>query len=724
MADTNNDETIIEEARDAFEECEEAETENRKNAVDDLNFGRMGRQWDESDERQRAQDGRPTLVVNRLPTFIRQIVNDARLNKPAIKVHPVDDNSDPEVAEILNGILRNIEVQSKADVAYDTAIDSAVSGGFGYFRIDIEYAHDDTFEQDIRINRIANPLTVYADPRSTAADSSDWNLAFVTEMMKAKEFEKAYPDAEPVDWETMNNDEQSRQWFQDNSVRLAEYWTRDEVVKTLLKLSSGEFLYEDDFAANAEFFAQAGVTVEADRKVPSHRVKQCLITGAEVLERTEWVGRYIPIIPVYGDEVCIEGKRYFQSLIHFAKDAQRIFNYWRSASTELVALAPRAPYIGKEGSFDEDPRWATANTQSHAYLEYSGDIPPQRQPFAGIPAGAIQEAMNASDDMKSVMGLYDASLGARSNETSGVAIKARQREGDISTFHFQDNMTRAIRHAGVVCLDLIPHVYSEPRVMRIMGEDEKPQSIPVNQPIPQMQDGQPQIDQEGNPVTKIYDLTVGKYDVTVKAGPSFTTRREEAANQMIEMVRAFPQAAPIMGDILADSLDWPRADEIAKRLQTLLPQHLQGGEDGPDPQVLAMQQQMQEGLKAYQAMGQELEALKADKSIDAQKVQIDAMKAQAEQVKVQIEQYRAETERYAAEAEAAKDQAEAKQREMETLAAMNTPQEPAPAHPPNPPLEPVQVHVHGEPMKARQVEVVRDEFGNMVGAEMTETEVH
>jgi len=257
-----------------------------------------------------------------------------------------------------------------------------------------------------------------------------------------------------------------------------------------------------------------------------------------------------------------------------------------------------------------------------------------------------------------------------------------------------------------------------------MGEDEKPQSIPVNQPIPQMQDGQPQIDQEGNPVTKIYDLTVGKYDVTVKAGPSFTTRREEAANQMIEMVRAFPQAAPIMGDILADSLDWPRADEIAKRLQTLLPQHLQGGEDGPDPQVLAMQQQMQEGLKAYQAMGQELEALKADKSIDAQKVQIDAMKAQAEQVKVQIEQYRAETERYAAEAEAAKDQAEAKQREMETLAAMNTPQEPAPAHPPSPPLEPVQVHVHGEPMKARQVEVVRDEFGNMVGAEMTETEVH
>jgi len=365
-----------------------------------------------------------------------------------------------------------------------------------------------------------------------------------------------------------------------------------------------------------------------------------------------------------------------------------------------VALAPKAPFIGPEGAFDDDPRWATANTQSHAYLEYSGQIPPQRQPFAGVPAGALQEALNASDDMKNTMGLYDASLGARSNETSGVAIKARQREGDISTFHFQDNMTRAIRHGGLIVLDLIPHIYSEPRIMRIMGEDETPENVPINQPIPQMMQGQPQLDEQGQPVTKAYDLTVGKYDVTVKAGPSFTTRREEAANQMIEMVRAFPQAAPIMGDILADSLDWPRADEIAKRLKTLLPPNLQGEEDGPDPQVLAMQQQMQEGLKAYQQMGQELEALKASKAIEAEKLKIDQMKAQADVAKVDIEKFKAETDRFAAEAEARKDIAEAKQREFDALAKMNQPP---------------------EPMQERRVEVARDNLGN---AQMTETEVY
>ena len=697
MAD---DDDIIEEAKAAFERCDENESDNRENALADLKFGRMGEQWKEVDEEQRSQEGRPSLTVNRMPTFIRQIVNDARLNKPSIKVHPVDDKGDPETAEILNGIIRNIEVQSKADIAYDTAIDSAVSNGFGYFRIDIEYARDDSFEQDIVINRIANPLTVYGDPASTAADSSDWNVAFVTEMMRKDLFEAEYPDAEAVDWEALRADDNARLWFESDGVRLAEYWVRDEITRTLLRLSSGEVMYEDDFSPNQEFFAQAGITVEADRQVPSHKVVQHLITGAEVLETTEWVGRYIPIVPVYGDEVNVEGRRYFQSLIHFAKDSQRMYNYWRTAATELVALAPKAPFIGPGGAFDDDPRWATANTQSHAYLEYSGQIPPQRQPFAGVPAGALQEALNASDDMKNTMGLYDASLGARSNETSGVAIKARQREGDISTFHFQDNMTRAIRHGGLIVLDLIPHIYSEPRIMRIMGEDETPENVPINQPIPQMIQGQPQLDEQGQPVTKAYDLTVGKYDVTVKAGPSFTTRREEAANQMIEMVRAFPQAAPIMGDILADSLDWPRADEIAKRLKTLLPPNLQGEEDGPDPQVLAMQQQMQEGLKAYQQMGQELEALKASKAIEAEKLKIDQMKAQADVAKVDIEKFKAETDRFAAEAEARKDIAEAKQREFDALAKMNQPP---------------------EPMQERRVEVARDNLGN---AQMTETEVY
>ena len=640
---------ILEEAKDIFRRCEENESDNRENALADLRFGRLGEQWDKTDAENRDRDGRPMLTINRMPSYIRQVVNDARQNKPSIRVHPVDDFADPDTAEILNGVIRNIEVVSKADLAYDTAIDSAVSCGFGYFRVDVEYACDDTFDMDILINRIANPFTVYADPTSTEADSSDWNCAFVTELLEDDEFERQYPGAELVDWETVKGDEASRLWRQQDSVRVAEYWTRQKVQGNLLRLSDGQILLEDDFAPNAEFFSEAGIAVVGQRPIQSFEVRQHIITGAEVLETNEWAGKYIPIIPVYGDEINVEGKRHFQSLIHFAKDSQRMYNYWRTAATELVALAPKAPFIGPAGAFDTDPRWATANAVSYPYLEYEGEVPPQRHPFAGMPAGAWQESVTASYDIKSVLGLHDASLGIPSNETSGRAIMARQREGDISTFHFIDNMTRSIRQAGLVILDLIPHVYGEPRVMRIMGEDGMPQTVPVNQVTPMMSpEGMPQMDEMGQPAMRIYDLTAGKYDVTVKAGPSFTTRREEAATQMIDLIRSFPEAAPIMGDILAETLDWPKADEIAKRLKTILPPSATGG----NPEADALRAELEQGAQFVMQLQQALTSKEQETAIDAQKLQIDAAKVQNDADKVAVERYKAETDRMTAEEEA------------------------------------------------------------------------
>ena len=626
------DKDIIEEAKEAFKQAEEAESHNRETALDDICFARLSEQWPTDIQRDREQESRPCLTINRMPAFIRQVVNDGRLNKPSIKVHPVDDNADVQTAEVLNGLIRNIEVQSKADVAYDTSLESAVTGGFGYFRINVDYASDDSFDQDIKIERIANPFTVYGDPSSTEADSADWNKAFVTEMLTDDEFESQWKDAEKVDWEAEYNDRKDELWFQDKSVRVAEYWTREEVTKKLLKLSDGQVMYEDEYTKNKDLFDALGLTVEADRPTASHNVKQTILTAAEVLEENEWPGRFIPIVPVYGDEINVEGKRYFRSLIHDAKDPQRMFNYWRTASTELVALSPKAPWIGATGAFDTDPRWDTANTKSHSTLEYdpqSDAPPPHRQPFDGPPAGALQEALNASDDMKSVMGIYDASLGARSNETSGKAIMARQREGDISTFHFQDNMSRAIRHAGLILVDLIPKVYNTPRMIRILGEDETAETVPVNQPFEQ------ETDPQGQPVPdtgRIFDLTTGKYDVTVKSGPSFTSRREEAATQMMELLRVFPQAAPIIGDIFAKNLDWPGADEIAERLKALVPNG-QGEEENP---------QIQQMTQHIQALMAELQAVKEDNANEFKKLWLDFQE-------LQVKGYEAETKRMEAE---------------------------------------------------------------------------
>jgi hypothetical protein len=376
-------------------------------------------------------------------------------------------------------------------------------------------------------------------------------------------------------------------------------------------------------------FDRLGVTIIGrPRDVASHKVTQRIMTGAEVLETIDWAGACIPIVPVYGEELFVDGRRRLRSLVRDAKDPQRMFNYWRTTSTELVALAPKAPFIGRKGAFVTDAvKWASANVQTHAFIEYDGPEPPMRQPFPGVPAGALQEAPNASDDMKSIMGLHDASLGARSNETSGRAIMARQREGDTSTFHYIDNLSRAIRHAGRIVLDLIPKVYATPRIVRVLGPDGKAGAAPVNQPVAgQVQDPDGQLRR----IEKIYDLTVGKYDLTVRSGPSFTSRREEAATQMIELIRAYPAAAPVVGDLLARNLDWPGADEIAGRLAGLLPPAAAAPGSREMDEARAQFTRLARALAEAQA---KIEGLEADRSHDARKLEIDAFEAETGRIR-------------------------------------------------------------------------------------------
>lgn len=671
MADKTKEKSsdLLVQGRKAFDRCSSAEKENRQTALDDIKFARLSEQWPSDIVKQRELEKRPCLTINKMKPFIRQVVNDARQNRPQIKVHPVDDTGDVETAKIINGIIRNIEDTSNADVAYDTGVESSVTGGFGYWRVGLDYAYDDIFDLDLSIERVADQFSVYGDPDSKAADSSDWNVAFVVERMSLTAFRDKYKGKKNVDGKPITTDFKDQPveltnkpvnfdsdaysalnntWVNDDSVMIAEWWQRREEDEEIVLLSNGNVycldeLFEDEAAEaedeSAELYEDAGtdeqmeavrlglqdgtLRIVARRTRKVHKVRQIIMTGADVLEVNEWPGKYIPIVPVYGDEIYVQGKRYFRGLIHDAKDAQRMFNYWKSTSTELVALAPRVPWIGRKGTFDSDAtRWATANTQSHAYLEFDGEAPIRQPLDSGSAAGAMNEALSASDDMKSIIGLYDASLGARSNETSGKAILARQREGDVSTFHFIDNLSRAIRHTGRILIDLIPKVYTGERVVRVIGEDGSQQAVKVNGPVPKVdENGQPMVDEMGQAITAMHSLTTGKYDLTVASGPSFTTRREEAAMQMTEFIRSFPQAAPIIGDLLAKNLDWPGADEIADRLKAMMEKQSGGG---IPPELQQQMQQMQEALQKLQSS---YEALKQDKTIDAYNAQTNRLKA-------------------------------------------------------------------------------------------------
>jgi hypothetical protein len=332
-----SDDETIREAREAFERAADFEAENRREALDDLRFARLGEQWPEKVRRERELDGRPVLTINRLPAFIRQVVNDARQNKPGMIVHPVDSESDPATAEVLNGLIRHIEQSSDAEVAYDTALDFAVTGGFGYFRINTRYASDDTFDQDLVVERVANPFSIYGDPDASAADSSDWNSAFVVDTMPRDAFAARWKGAEAVDWSADAYASLTNPWLDGEQVMVAEHWRREPVTCEIVALSDGQVVEVSVYRQQKAMFDALGASVVGrPRTVASHKVAQRILTGAEVLETVEWAGRFIPIVPVYGEELHIDGRRRLRSLVRDAKDPQRMFNYWAIALSLLA----------------------------------------------------------------------------------------------------------------------------------------------------------------------------------------------------------------------------------------------------------------------------------------------------------------------------------------------------------------------------------------------------
>lgn len=654
----------IDEAKEQFHLCEEAWQENRRSFLEDIRFGREEHQWPDHIRKERERNGRPCLTLNQLHAFIFQVVNDARQNKPGIIVHPVGSGADPEVADFFNGLIRHIEQSSDGDVAYDTAMDCAVSGGFGFWRVNTRYACDDNFDQELILERLSDAASVYPDPNSRAADSSDWNKCFILDSMPKSEFEKKYPDKDCV---SFDGDAPRREGVQNDEeqIQIGEWWTREEALRTITTVSaidpnqalampsaalaaiklmpSSMIMAMDVYEANKEMFQALGVKpVGKTRDVKTWKVKQRICSGADVLETVEWKGTYIPIVPVWGEELNVEGRRIMRSLIRGAKDAQQMYNYWSTTSTELVALAPRNPWLGKVGAFETDnAKWATANTDNHPYIEYDGDEPPERQPFAGVPAGAIQQTADARQNIMSIVGIFNSSIGARSNEDSAVAINARDKQADTGSFHFTDNLSRAIRHCGRILIDLIPHVYSTPRILRILQPDGKPQMVPVNQvhqspvlgldgkPQPQIDPatGKPVMGPDGNPaiktVEKMLDLTVGKYDLVVKAGPSFATQREQIVQMCTEIIRVFPAAAPVLADLIFRNYDMPGADEVADRLYAMMPQQAKG----EDPRI-------QQGMQLIQELQGKIKELQGDQSYDQGELDVKRFDAETDRLKV------------------------------------------------------------------------------------------
>jgi len=601
MPTKQSDEDILATARHRFNLIETAEQQIRQEARTDLRFVR-GEQWDQRDvdARTAGASRRPCLVFNKLNGPLNQVANEARTNQPGIEVHPVDDVGDPDTAEVIEGMVRHIEYVSKADEVYETTLEQSTAGSFGYFKVVAQYRCQNSFEQELRIERIQDPFSVYVDPFCQSADKSDMRYAFEVKIIPRDDYKEIYGETVVSQMNfyqsTVNP---APKWIGTDGVMVAKYWTRDPIEKTLVGVewSDGKVtgLFEEDLPDPLPRNMRLAIGPdgkELRRSTLTYRVKCYTINGIEILDESEWRGKYIPLLYVGGKEMYVEGQRYLFSLVRFARDPQKLYNFYRSGEAETVMLGTKAPWIGAKGIF-RDPRWETANVVPWSYLEYEPlDIagnpanPPMRNqfepPIQALSVGAAQ----ASDDIKATTNIYDPSLGAQSNETSGIAIQRRQSQSGMANMHFLDNLNRAVRHCGEILVDLIPKIYDTPRVVRILGEDRTQQVVKVNQQYR---------DEKGQ--DHCYDFSLGDYDVALSVGPSYITQRQEAFDIMTKLASAYPQILQIAGDLVFANGDFPGSDKIAERLKKTLPPALQDAPDGapplPPPVMAKMQQDAQ-----------------------------------------------------------------------------------------------------------------------------------
>lgn len=655
------DEKIVREAMKRFDICATYENDSRLRFIEDIKFCNADSdnlfQWDSTTRNARGYgtiDERPCLTINKTRQHCLNIINDAKQNKPSVKVKPVGNGATYDAAQVFEGICRHIEYISNAQAAYDTATTFQVQGGIGWFRLETGYPDyndqlgDDAYNQEIFIKRIKDPLTVYLDPDIREADGSDARYGFVFDDMARKVFKDKYPN--DIELATKSPLDVTGDWLREDQVRVAEYF---RVVETKEKLVS----YKDPMTgqrttmrksemdeAGPDLYKHAiGDPQTKERDILDRKVEWYLIAGDKIIDRSIWAGRYIPLFRVIGEETIIDGQMDRKGHTRAMKDPQRLANYWYSAATEHVALQSKAPYIGPMAAFENlETYWNSANTDNSAWLPYNGyddkgqklDAPERQAP--PVMAQAYIEGLKiASQEIKEVSGQFEADLGMEGNEKSGVAIQQRQRQGDNATYHYIDNLALAIRFLGKALIDLIPKIYDTQRVVKIMADDGVEHEVKID---PKAQEAfAKEQTQEADSAKSIFNPSVGRYDVEADVGPAYATRRQEAFMALSQIMKESPDLMKIAGDLLFKAADFPMADQVAERIKHTIPEQVKSGE-GPSPEM----QQAQQHIEQMQGLlAQSAQALADEK----RKAMDQSGKLELEAKQKEIDEYRAVTDR-------------------------------------------------------------------------------
>lgn len=618
----------LQEAKDNYKDAKEAVREQYLRIKEDFRFSNPAdpQQWD--DWATKIRHGRPTHTLDRTNQFVQHVVNKHRESKTSADILPADSKADVEVAKRIKGIIRHIEYVSRADIAWDTASDHQARGGLGWVRVVPRIVNPETNEQEIIIQRVHDPLSCVLDPNSTEPDGADAMFGFVESSLTKTAFKRLYPKKSHTNWDSDDG------WFGEDFVRIAEYFRVVEKKENRIVIQiegQRSTVTEDEYWKIAQ---TTGVKppVVTTFEAKNRTVKWCKLTGAEILEETEYPSEWIGIVPVIGHEIWIEGKRYLCGLVRRLMDGQRLHNYEMSALTEAMMVQPKAPFLvpgrALEG-YEED--WARLNSGNPAYLPYNdldtdSDKPinqPQRLAPPNFPVAYANTANLAVQEMEASVGMYKATFGQQSNAISGRAKLADKDAGETATYHFMDNRRIAQQQVYRIVVDMLPRIYDSRRQAKIMGEDGEQSTVDINPNIPGA------VQREGKKIVAI-NPGVGRYDVRVKIGPSYTTIREEMGVKLQELGKGNPALAAALTPILMKLSDMPEADKIERIAIAMLPPELQKAymesEEGDIPpqakaQIQMMGQQMQqmsEGIDHATKVIQDLQAQLNDKNNTAQ----------------------------------------------------------------------------------------------------------
>lgn len=630
-------------ARDRFKIAADAEAGWRLEALDDLRF-LVGDQWPQSTKQARDQANRPCLTINRLPAIKRQLVNEQRAQRPAIVVRPVGNGADVDSAEMLEGLIRHIEVQSDVEIADDTAFEHMVTGGRGYVEVCADYLPGKTFDQELYVKRVKNPFTCYCDPASVQPDESDAQWKFEICDYPKEEYRARFGDSDLAGLpDFMSIGDNFPQWGDSKTIRVAKYWVRVAKDDVLYKLDSGDVLTKTEYDLRHVGMSKGSekLRIVAERPYCSYTATCYVINAIEILDEYIFPGKmgYIPLIPCLGEDFDVNGVRHLAGIIREAKDPQRSINYFRSYAAETIALAPKAPFIGWKGQF-KDAKWATANVVNYAYLE-ADTVTSEGTPAPSLPQRnsvepPIQAVLALSQvidgDLKAVTGIYEPSMGEPKGDQSGKAITSLQGQSQLTNLNFTDNLTRMKRHVGRVLLDAAPFIYDAPRIQRIINPDGSADMVIVHSGRTNAAERL-----KTPEISEVYDLSMGSYDVIVDVGKDYKTRRNEAFEEQSELAAADRSGKifEVAADIIIGNSDMPGAREIAKRMRKVMPPALFTDDSG-DPRVqlqqatATIQQLEQQNIQLMKQNADYIDTIKTEQVQQNAKIEVAKLQAAAQ----------------------------------------------------------------------------------------------